>query len=297
MNFNEFPDKIEIKQKPDRYSEAIGLAKYGKSKLPLCMDRFQVCEYNGRYITGIDENSYDVMRIMNKEERENKQLEIKQLREYLEGTLNKDLTATSNFWKTFFISISSDNALVLNKQNPLDVLRFYALIANKYAAPSKKDASNPEYLNTKYYAFFEETEKNEEVSMRKKRDKAKSKLLSFENDKDMMVLLGQYLEGFKYRKQLTLNTLYEMLSAYIESKDTVNVDRFLKATEKEVSDLQFKVNVDKAIKKKLIKFRDGYYQRGTVTFGKSVEDVYKNLADPEFGMEYYSIKEELEEKE
>ena len=295
MKYTEFPDKVIIKQKPDEYAIAVGLSKYNKSKLPQCIDRLQVIEFNGRFITGIDENSYDIMRIYDDVARNEKQEEIKKLREYLEKAINKDLSATSDFWKTFTISISSDSDLVLNKTNPYDVIRFYALIANRYAAPSKREVSNPEFLNCKYYAFFEDVEKNEEVTLRKKRDKARGKLLDISEDKNLMILYGQYLEGFKYRKELKTDTLYEMLANYIDSKDLKNAERFLKAIEKPLSEIQFKVNIDRAIKKKVVKYRDGYYQRGNVTLGKSIDDVYKNLSDPEFAMEYHSIKEELEE--
>lgn len=297
MNFSEFPEKIEIRQKPDRHAESTGLSKYNRSKMPQCADQLQVAEHNGRFVTGIDDQSFDIMKIYDDMERNSKQEEIKKLRTYLEKALNKDLSATSDFWKTFSITLSSDTPLTLNKHNPYDVIKFYALVANGYAAPSKKDASHPRYHNTKYYAHFADVEKNEEVSMRKKRDKAKSKVLEFAEDKDMLVLLGQYLEGSKYKKNLKPDTLYEMLSLYIENKDTKNVERFLKAIEQPISDLQFRVNVDKAIRKKIVKYKDGYFQRGNVTLGRSIDDVYKNLADPEFAMEYFSIKQELEEKE
>lgn len=297
MNFSEFPEKVEIRQKPDRHAEAIGLAKYNRSKMPQCADQLQVAEVNGRFVTGIDEESFDIMRIFNDVERTSKQEEVKKLREYLGRAIGKDLSATSDFWRTFSVTLSSDSPLVLNKHNPLDVIKFYALVSNGYAAPSKKDASHPKYHNTKYYAHFDEIERSEEMSIRRKRDKAKSKLIQYEEDKEMLLLIGQYLEGGKYKKTLKLDTIYDMLWLYVESKDNKNVERFLKAVEKPVSELQFKVNVDKAIKKKLIKFKDGYYQIGSITLGRSADDVYKNLADPEFSMEYHTIKQELEEKE
>lgn len=295
MTFAEFPEKIEIRQKADRYSELIGLNKYNRSRLPGCVEKLQVAEYNGRYITGIDENGYEVNKITDSESRKKTKEEVKNLREYLEGLVNEDLSGTSKFWEDFAIVIPSDNSLTLNRNNPYDIIKYYALVANRYVAPSKRDASKPEFLNTKYYAFFEDVEKAEEVSVRKLRDKAKSKLIDIENDKDMMVLIGQYLEGFRYRKELKPDTLYEMLSIYIENKDLKNAERFLKAMLKPIEELRFKVNVDRAIKKKLVKFRDGFYYRGGTNLGKSIDDVYKNLSDPEFALEYQSIKEELEE--
>ncbi len=109
-----------------------------------------------------------------------------------------------------------------------------------------------------------------------------------------MVLIGQYLEGDKYKIGMRPNTLYKMLSDFINDvKEPDNLKRFLKAVGTSVEDLQFKIVVDRAIKKKIIKYKDGYYQRGQVTLGKNALSVYENLKKPEFATEFLSLQEEL----
>lgn len=287
-------DKVIIKQIPDDLAELTGLNKYNRSKMPKTGDFFQVAIEGGRFVTGIDEDSLQVNRLP-EHEKEEKKKEIKALRESLESLTGKDLSATSSFWELFGISVSSDNDLILNKSNPMDIVRYHALIANGYAAPDKASASLPQYRNAKYFCFVEERANEEEVSTQMKRDRARSELLNLSDDSDKMVLVGQYLEGDKYKDGMSPKTLYKMLSDYINSvNEPDNLKRFVKAVGLPVEELQFKVLVDRAIKKRLIKFVDGLYQRGQVTLGKTPMDVYTNLKTPEYATELYSIRQELE---
>jgi trehalose-6-phosphate synthase len=108
--------------------------------------------------------------------------------------------------------------------------------------------------------------------------------------------MGQFLEGPKYNKVLDADDLYSMLSDFIELNKDGAVERFLKACKKDKQELQYKIIIDKAIRSKVIKYKDKYYQRGQVTLGRSVDEVYTNLSTPEFAAEFLSIKEEIEER-
>ena len=91
------------------------------------------------------------------------------------------------------------------------------------------------------------------------------------------------------------STLYGMLSDYIEDpKETENRRRFLKATEAKVEDLQFKVTVDLAIKKKVIRHEKGSYTLGGKILGKNAADVLSNLKLPEFADAFLQIRDEIE---
>lgn len=288
-------EKVVIKQIPDELSTLTGLNKYNRSKMPKTGDFFHVAFENGRAITGIDEDGFDVRRIIDEEEREKEHKRKLKLRETLERLTGKDLSATSPFWETFGVAISSDSDLILNRANPLDVVRYHMLVANGYVAPDKEAASLPEYRNAKYYCFVEKVANDEEVSTQMYRDKARSELLKLSENLDKMVLIGQYLEGDKYKQGMQPKTLYKMLSDFINDvKEPDNIKRFMKAVSTKVDELQFKIVVDRAIKKKIIRYRDGYYQRGNVTFGKTPSDVYENLKKPEFANELFSLQKELE---
>lgn len=287
-------EKVVVKQIPDELAMLTGLHKYNRSKMPKTGDFFHAAVLNGRAITGIDEDALDIMRLPDSE-RVVKQEEVKNLRTYLEKYTQKDLSATSSFWEVFGVAISSDSDLTLNKDNPLDVIRYHMLVSNGYVAPSKEAASLPEFRNAKYYCHVESVVNDEEVSTQMIRDKARSELLKLSDNTDKMVLIGQYLEGDKYKPNMKPMTLYKMMSEYINStQEPGNLQKFLKAIKTPVEDLNFRIIVDRAMKKKVIKYRDGYYQRGQVTLGKTPLDVYENLKKPEFATELFSLREELE---
>ena len=283
---------ILIRQIPDDYADSTGLAKYNRSRMPGCKDRFSVSEnIDGRYLTNLDEESFTVP----KEKKE----EVKKLRESYQSLLGKDLTGSSDFWKDFQIVIDADNPKVFNTENPVDALSIHVLLANKYVAPSKEAAYTPEYRDAQYYAYTEDEEEAEEINLRKKRDTAIVELSKIMDNKDKMILYGQYLEGLKYHSKLGESTLYKMLRSYIEDKDIKNASNFINAIKKDVVELQQKIIIDKALKQRLIvKSHIGNkqyaYQYGNVTLGTTAEDVYRNLTLPEFAPELMNLKKELD---
>jgi hypothetical protein len=282
-----------IRQIPNEFAENIGLDKYNKSRLPGTKERLQAAlNTDGRFITGIDEESF----LVPKEDKE----KIKEIRLRLEKTTGNDLSGTSSFWTLFYVTISSDEDLVLNFNNAMHEISYNLLIANKYIAPDKDAISNPIYKDANYYAFKQEEEIKEEVSNRKLRDKAIGKLLTIETSKNKMALVGQYLEGLKYSDKLGEDTLYSYLRTYIEQPDVKYSKLFLEALEKPVEEIQRKLIIDKAFKARLIKSskngKKTLYQFGQVTLGSSVEEVYKNLSDVTFSNELMALQNELENK-
>lgn len=285
---------VLIRQIPDDYSDSTGLSRYNRSRMPGCKDIFQVAvNLDGRYITGIDEDAYGVKA----EERE----QLKSLRESLEKRTGKDLKGMSEFWEEFRITIDADKPKIFNTENPLDLISLKALVANKYVAPDKESVSKIEYKEAAYYAYTEESEAAEEITSRKKRDKALSQLLDISDNKEKMVLYGQYLEGLKYNDKLSEPSLYKMLRTYIEDKEIKNANNFLNVLSKPVEEIQQKIIVDKAMKQRIINRvsiggKKYVYQYGQITLGSTVEEVYSNLSMPDFAPELISIKKELENK-
>lgn len=283
-----------IRQIPDDYAEANGLAKHNRSRMPGCKDRFAAAlNSDQRYLTNLDEDSYMVA----PEDRD----KIKARRESLQKRLGKDLTGVSKFWEDFYVVIESDKPRVFNDENPMDVISLSLLIANGNVAPDKDAISNPRYREAQYYAYTEEGEDREVMSDRKKRDRAISELMKFEGSKDKLVLYGQYLEGLKYTEKLSMDTMYKMLRAYIEDKNIKNVENFLTAIKLPVEELQQKVIIDRALKQRLInKVSLGNkrfcYQYGQVTVGNTIEEVYRNLSLPEFAPDLGAIIKELASK-
>jgi hypothetical protein len=286
---------VTIKQIPDEFAYLTGLDKHNRSKMPGTYEVFQAqLGPDGRYITGFDEKALAVRQIVNKEKREAKEKELQELRESLERLTGvEDLSGTSPFWATYQIKLVSDRELVLNGENPADVIKYCVLLSNRFVSPDKESAAYPEYQQTKYYCYTTEKVEQETVSAQKAKDRARAKLLDISEDKEKMALIGQYLEGDKYKATMSPNTLYRMLSDYIESKDTDNRKRFIKAFEAGVEDLQYKIAVDRAIKKKVIRFEKGYYSLGSTVLGKTPGDVLSNLKTPEFASAFLQIRDEV----
>lgn len=266
-------NRVIIKQVADSNSAAMGLENYNRSRFPGTTEAMQVAQYqDGRFLTGLSD----------------------ELAKTLGEKLNEDLSETSKFWERFIMSLGSDQDKVLMADRPYDVLQYHALIANGYVAPSKEEASHPQYLSAKYYCHIDEVEEDKTISNRKLIDKAKASLFSIEQNKDLLFLIGTYLEGARFKKNMKSDTLYGMLSDYIEDKKNLdNPQLFLKAFNTPVEDLQFKVTVEVAIRKKIIKFKEGQYYRGGVNLGRTVLDVIQNLNTPEFANEFIQIHEEV----
>lgn len=285
---------ILIRQLPDDYSGATGLAKHNRSRMPGTTDVFSAAiNTDDRFLTNIDEESFLVPHI--------KKEDVKALRENLERKLGQDLTGKSSFWRTFEVRILSDKPKIFNTENPLDLLSFNMLLANRYIAPSKEAASTPEYKDSQYYAYTEEGEITEEVSIRKQRDRAIGALLTISENKEKMLLYGSYLEGLKYTNKLGTETLYKMLRAYIDAKEIKNSLNFLNILKEPLENIQAKTIVDKAVKQRLISRtnignKKYVYQYGQITVGSNLEDVYKNMVLPDFAPEFVAIKKELEDK-
>jgi hypothetical protein len=288
-------DSVKIQQIPDDSAAMVGLDKKGRSKMPGSMEILQVAEIehdSGIYLTGLDENGMDLRFISDPVQRKEIADERKALREQLEEYTKKDLKSNSDFWKTFRIEINPYGTQSLNRQNPYDVIKYHALIANGYVAPNRQLASLPRYKFAKYFFLMEDIVADEEVSTIKRRDKARTGLLALEDDKDRLVLIGQYLEGGKYKDSMKPSTLYKNLSDYInDTQNPQKLEEFIKVIKMPVEDVKYKVTVDTAIRKKIIRFKDGYYYFGATNLGRNAVDVLKNLKLPEFSSEYLQIDE------
>lgn len=292
-------NKVTIKQIPDSNPTAINLEKYNRSRFPNCVDTLEPYQFpDGRYLTGLDENGIDVITMQDEEAKEEKKEDIRRTLEYLKTVLpTTDLSPSSSFWENFRIKIDTNSNLILSKLNPQDILKYHILTANAYVAPSLEEAAHPRYLQANYYCHVDEIEEVKNVSHRKSGDRAKAEFYKISENKELMFLIGSYLEGTKYKRTMGVNSLYLMLSDYIEDKKSPeNVDKFIKACKLSVEDLQFKVTIETAIRKKIIKFKDGQYCRGGANLGKNILEVMSKLKSPEYANEFMQIHEETNTK-
>lgn len=281
---------VLIRQIPDDYAEAVGLAKHNRSRMPGCKDEFYAAvNLDGRAVTGLDDEV-----VIIKEEKE----KVKTLRTRIETVIKKDLSATSDFWQTFKVIIDTNKPKTFDKSNALDLLSLTMLVANAYVAPDKEAASTFAYKDCQYYAYTEENEAKEEMSTRKTRDAAIGELQKISDSKEKMQLYGQYLEGFKYHDKISTDMMYKMLRAYIEDAKFDNTKNFIEALKTPVEEIQRKIIIDKAIKTRIIKQvningKNSAFQYGQVTLGANMVELYANLALPDFAPELYAITQQL----
>jgi hypothetical protein len=287
---------IEIKQSPDQSSQSIGLDKYNMSKFPGCFETIQPGKTSdGRWVTGLDEDALSIKRIKDPVLREQKRQEVLELREELERITGLDLSAHSKYWDNYYINIVGN--LGLNFDLAHDRIKYYVLLANDQAAPEIDARSNPEYVNTKFYIHRSESEDGQKALKSQERDRVIAELYGMRDNRNKLLLIGKYILGTKIKDSMSLDSVYNTLrDSLTNDKEGTIVRRFTDAITKTVEELQYKLVVDEAIAKHVIRLREGYYQRGNATYGKSMKEVIKFLSSPENANEFASIKEELEEK-
>lgn len=287
---------VEIKQSPDLGATMLGLDKHGRSKFPGTFEVLQPGRTpDGRWVTGIDEQAISIKSIADQETREKRIDEIREIREELERLTGHDLKGSSDYWNTYYIKIVEK--LALNFDNPNDRIKYYVLLANNYAAPELEAKVNPDYINTKFYMHRADTEDGQKSVKSRERDKATSDLYGMYDNENRLKLVGRYILGTKVKDSMKKDSVYNLLRDHLSNdKEGDIIRKFNEATGKTIEELQYKLVVDEAIAKHVIRIREGYYQRGNATYGKTMKDVLKFLSSPENANEYASVKEEVEEK-
>lgn len=287
---------VEIKQTPDLSAQMLGLDKHGRSKFPNTFEVLQAARTpDGRWVTGLDEDAVSIRSIKDPELREKRSEEVKDLRLELERLTGIDLSSKSKYWETYFIKIIEK--LALNFDNPHDRVKYYVLLANRYAAPELEAKTDPDYMHTKFYMHRSENEEGQKALKSRERDKAVSDLYLMYNNEPKLKLIGKYILGQKIKDTMSADGVYNQLREhFLNDKEGTVVRKFNEATSKTIEELTYKLIVDEAVAKHVIRIREGYYQRGNATYGKSMKDVLKFLSSPENANEFISIREEVEEK-
>jgi hypothetical protein len=287
---------VEIKQAPDLSAQMLGLDKYNKSKFPGTFEVLQpAMTPDGRWVTGLDEDAVSIRKIDDPILRAQRQEEIKDLRLELERITGLDLSGKSTYWDTYYMKIV--DKLALNFDNPHDRIKYHILLSNNYAAPELEAKVNPEFMHTKFYMHRAENEEGTKAVKSRERDKAVADLYALYDNRPRLILIGKYLFASKVKDTMTQDGIYNLIrDGLTADKDGSLVRKFNDASSKTIEELTYKLIVDEAIAKHVIRIREGYFQRGNATYGKTMKDVLKFLSSPENANEFASVKEEVEEK-
>ena len=281
---------IEIRELVDRSAALVGLNKYNRSKIPNTAHVVYARQgTDGRYITGIDDRSVTLQKIQDPAMREKEMKRRKELRERLEKLLNVNLEATSLYWETFKIDLSTTKLLTLG--NPRDDLKYEFLVANEYVAPDEASASSPVYSNCKFYIYRKEVSDSEKVSKQRSIDLAKAEWLKIADNNARARIYASYCLGNKFSPDYSADTRYGMMSDWLS--ELANAGKFLDILKLKPEELQVKILVDFALNKNVIRVREGYYQRGNATYGRSPEETVRHLQNSEHANEFESLRQEL----
>jgi len=281
---------VEIRELVDRSASLVGLGKYNRSKLPNTAHVVYARQgADGSYITGIDENSVTLQKIKDFSMREKEVKRRRELRTKLEKMLNVNLDANSIYWETFKIDLSTTKMLTLG--NPKDELKYEFLIANEYVAPDEASASSPVYSNCKFYIYRKDVSDSEKVSKQRTIDLAKTEWLKMSDNHTKARIYASYCLGNKFSADYSADTRYGMMSDWLS--ELGSAAKFMDIVKLKPEELQVKILVDFALNKNVIRVREGYYQRGNATYGRSPEEAVNYLQNTEHANEFESLRQEL----
>lgn len=253
---------------------------------------------DGKLITGFDENALDVLQIEDSEERKKKQTEIKKNRTELEKLLNVDLDSTSQFWEDFYVIV--EDGIVLEQTNPRHRVNEIFLIANKVVAPNEEAIENDE--NFQSCLFFIHREALETSKAAKKAldiDKITSQVYNIaETAPTRLLNIYSYLFGYDAKGTVTADTAYlkikELLT--VANKDDLkkNLKRVKDAVDMKPDQLNTKITLDKAIKKRIVSTKGNIYRRGDIILGNDFDEALEYLSASENSAELISLKKEVD---
>lgn len=270
--------EVKIKEIADSAAESVGLDKYGRSKIPGTKHVIQAGEGpDGRWITGIDDQALSINRLEDVQLREKVKKEKIKIRERLEKALgvNLDAAPSNPFWDTFFVDITGMR--VVDMSNPRDELALEIAIANGDIAPSLEATSLPEYRRAKFYRHVEEEESKLNVSKARIENKAKAGLEKLAENPKRLDLVARYTVPRKLNRDMSPDSKYQVLNQWLTEtpKDSriTNAEKFLRVLDMKNDELFIKILLDEAIARSVIRYREGLFQRGNVTYGRTMEEM------------------------
>lgn len=285
---------ITFKELPKPGNLGLEKAENGyRSKFPGCYDIIQPSiNTDGRWRTGFDEDSIDINRIMDSKVREAKKEQVRKERESLERLVNQDLSGTSKYWESYFVTI--DTRKPLDMSNPQDRIAYHIILASGETAPSLREGEEDvEFLRSKYYVSRENEDVSIKVEKKRRYNEAVMEFMKLLKNPDRCILVGRYL-GLPIKESTQPNNVFDIFQNFLDQDNKLDsVNKFLMAVEKSPEELGIRMVLDDAIKKKVIRQNQGLYQRGNITMGKTHKEVLEWLNDPANAGELASIQEEI----
>lgn len=253
---------------------------------------------DGKLITGLDENALIVIRIEDEKERKKVQATIKKKREDLERLLGRELDVNSAFWDDFYIVV--EDGVILDPTNPMHQLFETVLIANHKVAPDQEAIDeNEDFANCLFFFYRETEEVSKTAKNSQKKDKAVAKLFNIsENNPERLIKIYSYLFGYDAKNEVSPSQAYvkikELLDVTEKNALTQNIEKVIAALDLKPEELNTKLTLDKAIKKRIVTSKGNIYRRGDIILGNNYDEALEYLMSPENSAELVSLKKEVD---
>jgi hypothetical protein len=254
---------------------------------------------DGKILTGIDENAFDVLATENPEEKTAKIKKVRTEREYLERILGVDLRPESDYWHKFYIMI--EDGMKLDEDNALDRLRLHFLTANVYVAPSLEESENDQkYARCVFYLYNKEEETSKAAKKQKVFNKATAELAKLEESGTRLKIVAAFILGYDPKSDLNEEEAYIKLSEYLEEDDDrkryQKAATFIDICSKDNNELMTKIVLDKAIATHTISVRGGVHRKGDLVLGNDYNEALEFLSDPANSKDLASLQKEVARK-
>lgn len=275
--------KRVIKQKPNAMAkwsglDAIDLAVFPSAKQSVYVGK----EMDGlTWITGLNENSPEVLQIIDEKVRKERKDAIIKKRQELEVKTGLDLGPHSSFWRTLEIVLAEPlkQQLVLQTEEPLDEIKLHVLLANRFVAPSYEESFGEKYMNCIYFVEDEERENTRKFRKQELTDEAASVIFQLRANHEKLYYILKAL-GITCTETMTTHGLYMLLAGHKNSLKTVeDYEKFLEIFKMDNNTLVARTIVLEAIKRKIIKQSEGFLIWGGTRWGTNMEEVIRSFAD------------------
>lgn len=253
---------------------------------------------DGKLITGFDENALDILQLEDEAAKKKIKADIQKVRKELETLLNVDLDSTSPFWDDFYVIV--EDGLVLDQTNPRHRVNEIFLVANKIVAPNEEAIQNDEnFQSCLFFIHREELETSKAAKKALDIDKVTSQVYNIAETAPARLLnIYSYLFGYDAKGSVLADTAYlkikELLTVTNKEDLKKNLKRVKEAVDMKPENLNTKITLDKAIKKKIVSTKGNIYRRGDIILGNDFDEALEYLSASENSAELISLKKEVD---
>lgn len=284
--------------------DAYGLSNHGYSKWKDCPDNL-CCAFDyssQKWLTGLDEDDPILFTSgKSQEEIEQRQAEIKELREDLEKKTGLNLSPHNHeFWQEYIITLSDKSKPFIPHLNARDRIAIEVLKRRGDIAFGSHDLYNDKYANSKFYIETEEAQLSNKNTKRRLEKEAIAAAFDLEKDYEKLWSICYLLQLTKTHNE-SAPSLIDKLDEYVErnSKYPEELEKLINLNNMDRQELDALTMFRKAVRLGVIKFdrETKVYHRGGFNMKATEKESVRHMLLPDNAQYYVEIITELDEKE